>query len=300
MIIDFQNLNTEKNTSLPYLKHVYTINGNYNIEIKNFRAGKNLAKGEFRNLIMAHSKGNSIKLTNVDLSRCMAPAELFKHVELNELRLDNVKFCDCADLTGYFSNSKILHHNLCDFGIRGAKDISFMFDGADIRNLKVDHWDTTSLEKAKWCFSDQQVDTMNLSGWDTSNLKDAEAIFKDCKIDTLILDWNNAVNLSDITRMFAYSEIGYLSLRGMNLDIHGKFSVFMGCGIKVLDLRNATLPKSDRIVALHWFNGSKIEYILYDRPDEFDQNTPLFANKRPLVVENIDSIPYYSKYNIRR
>lgn len=124
MVIDFQNLNTDKNTSLPYIKYVYAINGNYNIEIKNFRAGKNLGNREFRNLIMAHSKGNSIKLTNVDLSRCIAPAELFRHVEINELRLDNVKFCDGADFKSYFNNSKILKHNLCDFNLTGASQIS--------------------------------------------------------------------------------------------------------------------------------------------------------------------------------
>lgn len=141
---------------------------------------------------------------------------------------------------------------------------------------------------------------MNLSGWDTSNLKDAEAMFTECEIDTLILDWKNTSNLFEITRMFAYSKIGYLSLRGMDLDTPVISSVFMGCDIKVLDLRDTTLPNPDRIMNMYWFNGSKIEYILYNRPEEFDQNILLFTNKRPLVIENVDSIPYYSQYNIRR
>lgn len=300
MIIDFQNLNTDRNASLPYTRKVYDRYNNHSIEIKNFVAGKKLDSMEFRNLIAVYCYGNSIKLTNVDFSRCETPSELFRRLSIDELRLDNVKFCDGANFKGYFNNAKILKHNLCDFSINGAKNISHMFEGANIKNLKVNHWDTSSLVEASWCFSDNKMDTLNLSGWDTSNLRDADAMFESCEIDTLILDWNNAPNLSNITKMFAYSKIGYLSLRGMNLDTSSISSVFMGCNIKVLDLRGATLPNSDRLMNMYWFNGSKIEYILYNRPDEFNQNILTFASKKPIVVGNVDSIPYHSQYNIRR
>lgn len=299
MIIDFNNIDTSKATKLPILFTPNCHDNKYSLEIRNFKAGRELHDGAFKEFIALRCGGVKLSLINVDLSECKNQSRLFRRMHVNELQLMNVMFCDNADLSEYFHMSSVNKHNLSELDLSKVTNISSMFDTVTIPNLDVSNWDTRSLVKASWSFANYSTDTMNLSKWNTSKLENTNSMFEDCNINTLILDWENTENLTEMSQMFAYTQLGYLGLRNMNMSRISSRAIFMGSNIKSLDFRGATLPSKDILIQKYWFNGATIENIIVDKDNYIDiELFKLMHNKPNIIVEPCDNTNY--KHYIER
>lgn len=290
MVIDFNNIDTSKATKLPQLFTPNCPDNEYRLEIRNFKAGRNLSEGAFKEFIILRCNGVKLSLINVDLSECKNQARLFRNMHVNELKLIDVSFCTNADLSEYFYRSSIDRHNLNELDISKATDISSIFDTVMILNLDVSNWNTKSLVKASWSFANYSGDTMDLSKWNTSKLEDTNSMFEDCKFNTLILNWDNTDSLTEMSQMFAYTQIGYLGLRNMNLSKLSSRAVFMGSDIKSLDLRGTTLPNKDILIRKYWFNGATIENIIVDKVNDIDIELFGLMKNKPNIVSYTDCI----------
>ena len=284
MVIDFNNIDTSKATKLLDFLHTNYASSEYSLEVRNFKAGKELSNDAFRELIDLRCNGKKLSLINIDFSECKNRARLFRNLHINELELTNVSFCDNADLSEYFYRSSVDRHNLNELDLSKVANISLMFDAAVISNLDISNWNTESLVKASCSFSNYHADTMDFSRWNTSKLEDTTSMFKDCRVTALILDWENIGSLVEMSKMFAYASIGYLSLRNMDMSKLSSKAVFMGSNIKTLDIRGATLPDKDILMRKYWFNGATIESIVVSKPDDIDTELFTMMHNKPNII----------------
>ena len=306
MIVDFKNLSLERNKTLPTIRTNNLVTKFKNIEIRNFTANEGLSCEHFRKMYSMNQGELSLKLVNVDLSKANSHNRLFSELTLSRLEFENVTCYGRGNYSKYFLYSSIGKLVINKFELVNAVDLYSMFEGINISKLNsigIEDWCTTYVTKAAWCFCAADAGILDLSKWDTGRLKQCKGMFLEFVGDELILDWANMPKEADMQKMFEYSTIGYLSMRGMNLETALTNLLFKHSKIKVLDLTDVKLPGEEELTGFKMrFNSAEIDYIVTNNTYFIHnyKSLTILAAKLPTIVTSLSDLPLELRGNIHR